>query len=96
MKHFQPLEKCECGAYRYLAAREHRKSFEVVVIHQVPGGARTYAKVAGFPKTALLVHDVRNRASGDGGSLLKTALQTKVQLSALITALESRNKGEEA
>lgn len=91
MKHFQPLERCDCGAYRYLAAREHGKSFEIVLIHQLPGGPRKYAKVAGFPKSALTFHDVRNRAPGDGGSLLEIALQVRRQLTTLVTALELRN-----
>ncbi|MDG6918580.1 MAG: hypothetical protein JRN62_03985 [Nitrososphaerota archaeon] len=92
LKHFQPLEKCRCGAYRYLAAREHRKSFEVVLIHQMPGGERKYLKVASFPKSVLEFHEARNRGRQHGDSLLKSALETRAQLSTLITTLQKRDK----
>ncbi|MDG6933915.1 MAG: hypothetical protein JRN68_04390 [Nitrososphaerota archaeon] len=92
LKHFQPLEQCKCGAYRYLVAREHKKSFEVVLIHQTPGGIRKYMKVTSFPKFVLDFHEPRNRAGQKGDSLLKIALETRSQLSTLITTLQKRDK----
>jgi hypothetical protein len=56
LKHFQSLEPCRCGAYRYLAAREHKKSYEILLIHQMPGGKRTYKGLANVPKSDLDWH----------------------------------------
>jgi hypothetical protein len=95
MEHFRPLDRCECGAYRYLAAREHGKSFEVVEIHQTPQGKRNYRKVAGFPKSALAWHDPRNNGSREGDSfdILTEKLRTNAKsILGLVTQLESRDK----
>lgn len=63
MQHFLNLEKCTCGAYRYLAVREHKRSYEVYLIHHAHGqnseDRRKYAKLASIPKHKLNIHDTR-------------------------------------
>jgi hypothetical protein len=92
--HLHALEPCSCGAYRYLAAREHKKSFEILEIHQL-GTVRNYRKVASVDKVSLAWHDVRNRGSGDGDSLpiLAERLRTSAgSILAVVTKLEARDK----
>ena len=93
MKHFQPLERCGCGAYRYLAARELGKSYEIVLIHQTADGTRKYLKVAGFPKTTLDFHEARNKGVRDGASLVMALLQTRSDLERVIAIARTRAKG---
>ena len=63
MQHFLNLEKCNCGAYRYLAVREHKKSYEIYLIHHKHFSAgenvRKYAKLASIPKFKINIHDPR-------------------------------------
>ena len=62
MKHFLNLERCNCGAYRYLAVREHKKSYEVYLIHPMhsqDADSRKYSKLASIPKYRLNIHDER-------------------------------------
>ena len=62
MKHFLNLERCTCGAYRYLAVREHKKSYEVYLIHHMhstDADARKYTKLASIPKYRLNIHEER-------------------------------------
>jgi hypothetical protein len=63
MKHFLNLERCTCGAYRYLAVREHKRSFEVYLIHHSHSrngnDSRRYSKLASIPKYRLNIHDER-------------------------------------
>ena len=53
MQHFLNLEKCSCGAYRYLAIREHKRSYEIYLIHHLHSygkDSRKYAKLASIQK----------------------------------------------
>lgn len=63
MQHFLNLDKCACGAYRYLAIREHKRSYEVYLIHhlhsQNTSDQRRYAKLASIPKYKLDIHATR-------------------------------------
>lgn len=92
LQHFGNLEPCNCGAYRYLAARTHKKSIEIVLIHQTPGGARKYLKVAGFKNTALDYHDPRNRVPGNGGSLPQDPLRLEGRFVIVIASSPSSDK----
>lgn len=64
MQHFLNLDKCSCGAYRYLAIREHKKSYEVYLIHHSHSrgsqDSRRYMKLASIPKRKLNIHDESN------------------------------------
>lgn len=92
LTHFRPLERCACGALQYLAVREHKKSFEIVLIHQAASSGREYAKVASFKKSELDFHRLRNLESREGDTLLESALQMREGLEGLITELQKRNK----
>jgi hypothetical protein len=63
MQHFLNLEKCNCGAYRYLAVREHKKSYEIYLIHHLHysngENLRKYSKLASIPKFRINIHDQR-------------------------------------
>jgi len=63
MQHFLNLEKCTCGAYRYLAVREHKKSYEIYLIHHMHFATgqdtRKYSKLASIPKYRVNIHDER-------------------------------------
>jgi len=63
MQHFLNLEKCTCGAYRYLAVREHKKSYEIYLIHHLHFATgqdtRKYSKLASIPKFRVNIHDER-------------------------------------
>ena len=63
MQHFLNLEKCTCGAYRYLAVREHKKSYEIYLIHHrhftTGQDVRKYSKLASIPKFKINIHDQR-------------------------------------
>ncbi len=63
MQHFLNLEKCSCGAYRYLAVREHKKSYEIYLIHHLHFSSgqnvRKYSKLASIPKFRINIHDQR-------------------------------------
>jgi hypothetical protein len=63
MQHFLNLDKCDCGAYRYLAVREHKRSYEVYLIHHSHTSSsqdqRKYAKLASIPKFRLNIHNER-------------------------------------
>lgn len=63
MQHFLNLDKCQCGAYRYLAIREHKRSYEVYLIHHshspLSQNQRKYAKLASIPKHRLNIHEAR-------------------------------------
>jgi hypothetical protein len=63
VKHFLNLDRCTCGAYRYLAVREHKRSFEVYLIHhshsRSESDSRKYNKLASIPKYKLNLHDRR-------------------------------------
>lgn len=63
MQHFLNLERCTCGAYRYLAVREHKKSYEICMIHHKHlsprKNDRKYRKLASIPKFKTNFHDSR-------------------------------------
>lgn len=63
MQHFLNLERCSCGAYRYLAVREHKKSYEIYLIHHrhfsTGEDVRKYSKLASIPKFKINIHDSR-------------------------------------
>jgi hypothetical protein len=63
MQHFLNLEKCTCGAYRYLAVREHKKSYEIYLIHHMHFATgqdtRKYSKLASIAKYRVNIHDER-------------------------------------
>ena len=55
MQHFVNLDKCTCGAYKYIALREHQKGYEVFLIeHRHVRGekdTRKYKQMATFRKS---------------------------------------------
>lgn len=63
MQHFLNLDKCTCGAYRYLAIREHKRSYEVYLIHHLHSqnsqDQRRYSKLASIAKYRLNIHEPR-------------------------------------
>lgn len=63
MQHFLNLDKCSCGAYRYLAIREHKRSYEIYLIHHAHSrgsqDSRKYMKLASISKYKLNIHDER-------------------------------------
>jgi hypothetical protein len=88
MQHFLNLDKCTCGAYRYLAIREHKRSYEVYLIHHshspVSQNQRRYAKLASIPKHKLNIHDQRvNELTEE-----KTVKLTFEQITALRSVLK--------
>lgn len=63
MKNMVALEKCfQCGAYMYLAAKEKRRSFEIILLHvsvHQSGGKRIESRqtrVVASVKKGELVH----------------------------------------
>jgi len=73
MQHFLNLEKCNCGAYRYLAVREHKKSYEIYLIHHLHysngENLRKYSKLASIPKFRINIHDQRTEEATQPKSL---------------------------
>jgi hypothetical protein len=73
MQHFLNLEKCNCGAYRYLAVREHKKSYEIYLIHHLHysngDNLRKYSKLASIPKFRINIHDQRTEEAKQSRSL---------------------------
>ena len=57
MQHFVNLDKCPCGAYKYIALREHQKGYEVYLIeHRHIRGekdTRKYKQLATFRKSEI-------------------------------------------
>ncbi len=54
-RHFVNLERCRCGAYRYLAARILKRGVTFYLIH-INGKHRKYLNVAHIKKNMLDVH----------------------------------------
>ena len=54
-RNFVNLEKCSCGAYRYLAVRMLRRSLTLYLIH-IKGKDRKYLNVAHVKKSMLEIH----------------------------------------
>jgi len=73
MQHFLNLEKCNCGAYRYLAVREHKKSYEIYLIHHLHysngENLRKYSKLASIPKFRINIHNQRTEEEKQPKSL---------------------------
>lgn len=93
MQHFLNLEKCSCGAYRYLAVREHKKTFEIYMIHHrhLHGGQnfRRYCKLASIPKFKTNIHDKRVEMEETDQDIRMTLEQVSV-LRSLLKQIESR------
>ena len=92
MQHFLNLDKCSCGAYRYIAVREHKKSYEIYLIHhthlQSRRDSRKYAKLASIPKYRLNLHDERvDEISGE--KTLKLTFEQSLALRSVLRQLES-------
>jgi hypothetical protein len=94
MQHFLNLEKCTCGAYRYLAVREHKKSYEIYLIHHRHFGAgqniRKYSKLASIPKFRVNIHDKRIDQEFQDKKIKLTGQQVSV-LRSVLTQLEGPN-----
>lgn len=85
MKSFVSLERCTCGAYQYLMARESKRTWELVLLHvnvRQENGERTEARktrvVASVKKAALIIHDEVTTSHGRG-ILWKNPLRTPDQ-----------------
>ncbi|MDA4111825.1 MAG: hypothetical protein OK439_04760 [Thaumarchaeota archaeon] len=92
MQHFLNLDKCNCGAYRYMAVREHKKSYEIYLIHHthLPSGqdTRKYAKLASIPKFRLNLHDERtNEISTE--KILKLTFEQSLALRSVLSQLDN-------
>ena len=89
MKHFLNLERCTCGAYRYLAMREHKRSYEVYLIHHMHSAdtdTRKYSKLASIPKYRLNIHEGRmNEPKED--RVIKITFEQSVALKSLLREL---------
>jgi hypothetical protein len=87
MQHFLNLEKCTCGAYRYLAVREHKKSYEIYLIHQLHFATgqdtRKYSKLASIPKHKINIHDERTNPQQKEKTIKLTFEQSLVLRSVL-------------
>ena len=97
MQHFLNLEKCTCGAYRYLAVREHKRSYEVYLIHHSHSynsqDQRKYAKLASIPKYRLNIHDERiNETTGE--KTVKLTFEQTIALRSLLKELDNNDKLE--
>jgi hypothetical protein len=105
MQHFLNLEKCNCGAYRYLAVREHKKSYEIYLIHHLHFAtgqdSRKYSKLASIAKYRVNIHDERInlrqrektiKLSIDQSLVLKSVLK---QLEIAVEAPENPTLAEE-
>ena len=103
MQHFLNLDKCICGAYRYLAIREHKRSYEVYLIHhahsQNSQDQRRYSKLASIPKYKLDIHEPRINEV-DEERTVKLSLEQFGALRSLLRDLDSakaeRQVGEES
>ena len=95
MQHFLNLDKCECGAYRYLAIREHKRSYEVYLIHhshsQLSPDQRKYAKLASIPKHRLNIHETRVNEMPEEKRVALTCEQTLLLKSILRQLQQSEN-----
>jgi hypothetical protein len=95
MQHFLNLDKCTCGAYRYLAVREHKRSYEVYLIHhshtKSSSDQRKYSKLASIPKYKLNIHDQRADQQEQERTISLTIEQTTALKSLLkeLDAMES-------
>ena len=91
MQHFLNLEKCKCGAYRYLAVREHKKSYEIYLIHHLHFSAgpdvRKYSKLASIPKFRINIHDQRTNQVREE-STIKLNVEEVSVLKSLLRRLE--------
>ncbi|MDA4129668.1 MAG: hypothetical protein OK457_02750 [Thaumarchaeota archaeon] len=92
MQHFLNLEKCSCGAYRYIAIREHKKSYEIYLIHHLHSAhqpdSRKYSKLASIPKHRLNVHAQRmNQISKE--KTLKLTFEQTLTLRSVLQQLET-------
>jgi hypothetical protein len=92
VQHFLNLDKCTCGAYRYLAVREHKRSYEVYLIHHshLPDSQdqRKYAKLASIPKYRLNFHDQRMNETGHEATV-KITFEQSMALRALLKELDN-------
>ena len=91
MQHFLNLDKCTCGAYRYLAVREHKRSYEVYLIHHANSTTvrdqRKYSKLASIPKRKLNIHESRVNEIPQEKTIKLTFEQT-MALRALVKELD--------
>ena len=99
MQHFLNLDKCTCGAYRYLAVREHKRSYEVYLIHHshLPNSQdqRKYAKLASIPKYRLNIHDERmNELTGE--KTVRLTFEQTIALRSLLKELNTSDRSEQA
>jgi hypothetical protein len=92
VQHFLNLDKCTCGAYRYLAVREHKRSYEVYLIHHshLPNSQdqRKYSKLASIPKYRLNFHDQRQNEIGHE-TTVKITFEQSMALRSLLKELDN-------
>jgi hypothetical protein len=92
LQHFLNLEKCTCGAYRYLAIREHKKSYEIYLIHQrhFSNGqdVRKYFKLASIAKFRINIHDPRFAQQRPGKTIRLNQEEASI-LKSLLRQLEA-------
>lgn len=95
MKHFLNLDRCTCGAYRYLAVREHKRSYEVYLIHHLHSqdsqDSRKYAKLASIPKYKLNMHDERMNEFTEERRI-RITFEQSLALKSLLKELETNKR----
>ena len=98
MQHFLNFEKCNCGAYRYLAVREHKKSYEIYLIHHrhftTGQDIRKYSKLASIPKFRINIHDQRTTQKPKEKTL-KLRVEEISALKSVLKQLESEQVADD-
>src|SRR5579862_8613239 len=92
MQHFLNLDKCTCGAYRYLAVREHKRSYEIYLIHHMHFATgqdtRKYSKLASIPKHRINIHDERMNLQ-QKEKTIKLSSEQSIALKSVLKQLET-------
>ena len=95
MQHFLNLEKCSCGAYKYLAVREYKKSYEIYLIHHrhfsTGQNVRKYFKLASIAKFKLNIHEQRVDQQQNGKTVSLNNEQVSI-LRSILRQLEYDNR----
>ena len=92
MQHFLNLDRCSCGAYRYMAVREHKRSYQVYLIHHMhfPNGRdeRKYSKLASIPKYKIDIHSERVNEFREG-KLIRATFEEIIALRSILRQIDS-------
>ena len=93
-QHFGELDRCRCGAYRYIMLRETKKNIDIQLIHQDRGKVpnRRYRTVARISKFLLDIHADSNLVLGTPDEFLNLLIVSKENLGRLIADYRTRTK----